>query len=144
MSDPTTPADRKEWKRLDDEATPAPWDGVISSYAVRYLGPTIKNLEHGDHVCQTLESIHNSMNQKLIAEMRNNFRRLIADVERLEAVIGAIFIQVLDDGQWMVSDPVENNYGTGEDLHAALRDYKKSRVFRNEMMRRPFEEEAKK
>ena len=42
--------DLDKLERLAKAATPAPWDAVVSTGCVRYLGPPIDGTEHGDYV----------------------------------------------------------------------------------------------
>ncbi len=79
---PTTAKEHEEWKRLDKAATPTPWDGIVSAYAVRHDYPA-KDGMHGDNVC----TVYRDVDKELIAMMRNNFRRLIEEVEYLRPIV---------------------------------------------------------
>jgi hypothetical protein len=57
---------------------PGPWDGVVSTGQVRYLGPPTKSLEHGDVVatCTTTAAA------LLIADMHRLLPEFLAFVRR--------------------------------------------------------------
>ena len=62
-----------EFQRIAAAATPGPWEAIISSEAVRYLGPPVGSHEHGDYVAYTpLRE-----DKEFIAFARNNASRLI-------------------------------------------------------------------
>lgn len=61
---------------------PAPWDGVISTGCVRYLGDTRNTLQHGD----TVASCRNTGVALLIAEMHRLLPALIEDARRLRGM----------------------------------------------------------
>jgi len=44
---PLAPEEREELGELEAAATPTPWDPVISTYSVRYLGPSSDRHAHG-------------------------------------------------------------------------------------------------
>src|SRR3990167_1855825 len=69
-----------EFERLAAAATPGEWDAIISSEAVRYLGPPVGSHEHGDYVAYTpLRE-----DKEFIAFARNNASRLIELARRAE------------------------------------------------------------
>jgi hypothetical protein len=73
----TEPSILDELEELSKQATPMPWDAVISTGCVRYLGKPIEPLEHGDYVanCRGLDAA--SANLYLIAAMRSALPELL-------------------------------------------------------------------
>lgn len=86
-----TPKDARgtvaELRALYEQATPAPWDAVISTGCVRYLGPPVEPAEHGDYVanCRGLDAA--SANSYLIAAMHDALPDLLRVVETLSLSI---------------------------------------------------------
>ena len=88
---PTTAKEHEEWKRLDEAATPTPWDGIVSSYAVRHDYPAETGMT-SEVVC----TVYKDVDRELIAVMRNNFRRLIEKVEEARKDIDGLNVMLRD------------------------------------------------
>lgn len=74
-------------KKLRAEATPLPWDDVISTGCVRYLGPPVQGkADHGDYIanCQGRNIVADA---ELIATAVNNLDALIAVAEAAERAV---------------------------------------------------------
>ncbi len=96
MPDRPTADDLTRWQGLCEAATPGPWDGVISTGCVRYLGCPIDeiDLQHGDYIASVTSSAtegsdvcRDVRNAEFIAESRTAMPRLIAEVRRLNELL---------------------------------------------------------
>jgi len=65
------------------EGTPAPWDGVISTGGLRYLGGPVGELEHGDDITPP-GAFHRREDAHLAALARNALSTLLNHIDTLE------------------------------------------------------------
>jgi hypothetical protein len=80
MSDPTTPEGRAELRRLLDNATPAPWEGVPGFGTTAIYG---QDHEPGEFVAQRVPI----PDAKLIIRLRNTVPALLDALDQAEAAL---------------------------------------------------------
>ncbi len=93
-----TPEEIAEWRKACEEATPEPWDSVISPGAVRYLGG---GPLHGAYIASLRGDVPEDQaraNAHFIATARTAMRRLIDDWEKFYADNTSLLIHLANDG----------------------------------------------
>ena len=122
----------KDWVQEARErcfaATPEPWDGVISSEAVRYLGPTIPGAEHGAYIAACggdVDADQVQANKHLIAASRADLPRALDVIEAADAL--ALAVEAWGDNSEFFHLDLEALRARAERVLAALAAYQEKR-----------------